>query len=268
MLRGVIFDLGNTLMYFDGEWDDAIGRGADALVEFLRKQGLPLRAEFAADFVETRRVGRQRSAREDVEYTAENALRDTLTQWHILHPAAEVLNQALEVYFAPEQERWRLYPDAYETVAALHERGLRLGLLSNATDDAWIQAMVRRAKLAEFLDPIVSSAALPWRKPDPRIFQYVLTAWRLEPREVVMVGDWLGTDILGAHRTGMPAILIEERWSEAELKTELPKHVEVEISDKHLLEPEIAIRNLSELPRALEQLNELQFAPLFRKAGS
>jgi HAD superfamily hydrolase (TIGR01662 family) len=257
MFRGIIFDLGNTLMYFNGDWDMVIARGANALTQFLLAKGCKIDRDFGAAFIDTRRRGRERSAATDVEYTAEHALRDTLRQCAIEHVPHNLILRALEVYFEPEERMWVAYDDAHETLRTLQAHGLRLGLISNATDDNFVQRAVRHADLATFLDPIISSAAVPWRKPDIRIFQHVLNYWNYAPDEVAMVGDWAGTDILGAHRAGMPAILIQDRWSEAELKIELPKHVEVEIPDKHLLAPDARIRNLSELPPTIEELSPL-----------
>jgi len=45
-------------------------------------------------------------------------------------------------------------------------------------------------------------------KPESPIFHYALGRLNLPPAATAMVGDRLGTDILGANRAGMPAILV------------------------------------------------------------
>lgn len=94
-------------------------------------------------------------------------------------------------------------PGAPDTLAALRAAGLRLGLISNAADDGNVQRLIDRAGLRPWFDPILVSAAVGLRKPNPRIFGRVLEAWGLAPAEVVMVGDMLGADILGAQLAGL-----------------------------------------------------------------
>jgi putative hydrolase of the HAD superfamily len=88
----------------------------------------------------------------------------------------------------------------------LRARGYRLGLISNASDDANVRRLLRLAGLEGAFDPQFTSAGEGVRKPDRSLFQRVLTAWELPPEAVVMVGDTLGEDILGAQRTGLRSI--------------------------------------------------------------
>ncbi len=247
MIRAVIFDLGNTLMYFNGDWDEVRERGLKALTRYLHANGIHVNSDFGTAFVKTRQEGRERSAQTDVEYTATLALRDTLAGFGYTDVQAGIIARGLELFFAPEEEHWVPYTDARETVEQLRARGLHVGLISNATDDGFIQRLTQRAGLHELMNPVLSSAAMPWRKPDARIFNYVLDEWRLDATAVVMVGDWPSTDILGAHRAGLRAVLIEERWPE-------PPHLDQEIADMELLEADAVVRELGELIPALEQL--------------
>ncbi len=248
MVRGVIFDLGNTLMHFQGDWDVVTAAGIARLFDFLREQGLELPGTFADDFLAHRQRGRELSARSDVEYTAQDALRDTLSLYGNASLPLEIAREALRRFFGPEQDQWVAYEDAQATVKRLRALGLRLGVISNATDDEFVHEAVRRAGLDLFFHPIISSAGVPWRKPDPRIFQHVLDTWDLPPEDVAMVGDWPSTDILGAHRAGMPAILIDERWPE-------PPHLHAPVIDAELLRPDAVVFALDELPDTLARLD-------------
>jgi len=91
----------------------------------------------------------------------------------------------------------------HATLRQLAAAGLQLGLISNAADDGNVQRLIDWAELRPYFDPIVVSAANGLRKPNPAIFALVLQAWKLPPAEVVMVGDTLGADILGAQLSGM-----------------------------------------------------------------
>ena len=250
-IRGIVFDLGNTLMYFAGDWDAVTQAGVDALVEFLRAHAVAVPPEFGIAFVEMRRAGRMQAAHREIEYTATQALHDTLAEYRLDRVDAETLAGGVAAFFEPEAEQWVPYADAHSTLAQLHSQGYRLGAISNATDDALIRRLVARGGLADLLDPIVSSAAVPWRKPDPRIFQHLLDLWHCAPVDAVMVGDWPDTDILGAHRAGMRAILLEEPGATAEIDGAIAKHLPVTVPDAHLGEPDLVIHHLSELPTVL-----------------
>lgn len=249
MIRGVIFDAGNTLMYFEGDWDDVVNTGASRLSQFLVAQGLELPPTFGVDYVETRRRGAETRFDTNVEYTAQQALRDTLKAHAIHGVPAGLYAPAVAAFFEDELEHWRVYPDARETLAALKARGLALALMSNATDDTFVGAIMHRYGLAEFLDPLLTSAGVGARKPDPRAFAPILDAWGFKPREVVMVGDAPSFDILGAHRAGLRAILIENRWPELP-----PPHRP--FPDAALMTPDACIIQLAELPATLDALSQ------------
>lgn len=248
MIRGIVFDLGNTLMYLDGDWDTIIAAGAARLADYLNGRGYPVPSEFASAFVAQREAGRERATQSNIEYTAEQALVDTLAKYGICYVPDAVIPFAVEEYFEPEEVCWTAYADARDTLQNLRGQGFRLALLSNATDHAFIERIARRGGVAEFLDPLLSSAKISIRKPEPRAFQPVLDAWQFSPGEIAMVGDAASFDILGAHRAGLRGVLIEERWDN-------PPVPHGEFEDAHWMTPDATIRHLAELPLLIRQWN-------------
>ncbi len=210
MIRGIIFDLGSTLMYFDGKWEEIDARGRAAVAAFLTTNGIRVPDDFAARFVEQRKIGWKLAEETLIERTVADALHQTLTQIGLASPDG-LVPRSIEKYFLEgETFNWRAYPDALESLQALRARGLRAGVISNADDVGIVHRACARLGFAPYLDPIRSSAEEPrWRKPDPRIFHLVADAWRIAPREIAMVGDATRYDIVGAHRAGMRAILID-----------------------------------------------------------
>jgi putative hydrolase of the HAD superfamily len=206
---GIIFDLGSTLMYFDGDWEDVVGRGAANMAAFFTRKRVKLdEAALAEAFVTERRAGREVAYRTDREVTCAESLRAALKKVGALPEAIALVPEAVRVYFEPEEAAWKAYPDAKATLKRLFQQGYRLGLLSNATDDAFIQRLVNRLELRPWLSPTFSSAGLGIRKPLREPFELILSRWNLPPASVVMVGDTLNADILGAHNMGMRGILI------------------------------------------------------------
>jgi putative hydrolase of the HAD superfamily len=141
------------------------------------------------------------------EITADGALRAVLERYGLPAGAAEV-DAAERAFFVPELDEVRLLPGAAALLRRLNDAGLRTGLASNASSHYFVVECCRRLLLAEFLDPILSSAAVGWGKPDPRIFRAVLRPWEFPPERVVMVGDTLAADVAGAAALGMRSILL------------------------------------------------------------
>lgn len=96
------------------------------------------------------------------------------------------------------------YPEVQEVLAALHPR-YRLCLLSNA-DDEWLYPFVERAKLP--FELVVSSESARSYKPRGAIFLDTARAMRVEPAELLYVGDSPFADVLGAKHAGLPAVWV------------------------------------------------------------
>jgi putative hydrolase of the HAD superfamily len=210
MIRGIIFDLGWTLMYYDGDWKEVNPIAAKSLAAFLNVHGIVVGDDFPAAFQAAREARWKRADETGIEQPIEDALRDTLAQFGYAASPNGLLPRAIRVFFEEHECRWHAYPDALATLQELARRGLRVGLFSNADDDGLVQNCVARLGFAPYLSPALSSA-MPHRlrKPDPRALHLISDAWQLPPNEIVMVGDSPQYDILGGHRAEMRAILID-----------------------------------------------------------
>jgi putative hydrolase of the HAD superfamily len=141
------------------------------------------------------------------ETTADGALRAVLERYGLPAGSGDV-DAAERAFFALELDGVGPLPGAVALLRRLADAGVRTGLASNASSHYFVVECCRRLLFAEFLDPIISSAAVGWGKPDPRIFRAVLRPWGLPPEAAVMVGDSLAADIAGAAALGMRSILL------------------------------------------------------------
>lgn len=207
-IRGVIFDLGNTLMFLDDDWESVRSRGARDLVDFLTQRGLGIDPErFGEEYLETRRLFYERALAEQQEYSAAYSLRHTLRHSDQQDVSEELIGGALRAFFSLEEEKWTAYDEAEATLRELSERGYRLALISNATDDPLIQRLVDRLGFRRWFEMAFTSAGVGLRKPHPGIFDRVLSRWDFSPSQLVMVGDTLRFDIAGAHNCGLKGVL-------------------------------------------------------------
>lgn len=190
-------------MIWPGTWEAA---NAQALRTHLRNRGHTVPDDFV-DALMAERQARWAARAGLEEATADGTLRAVLARYHLPAGSADV-DDAERAFFGPELEEARALPGAAATLARLTRVGLRLALVSNASSHYFVVECCRRLLFAEFLDPIVSSAAVGWMKPDPRVFHAVLRPWGISPGAVVMVGDSPAADIAGASALGMRSILL------------------------------------------------------------
>ena len=122
----------------------------------------------------------------------------------------EASEEMLRAYHDWWEPHTHLDPAAPALFAALRERGLRVGVLSNTV---WPRAeherIFARDGVLELIDGAVYTSELPWTKPHPEAFRAAMAAvGASEPARCVFVGDRLFDDIHGAKSVGMRAVLV------------------------------------------------------------
>ena len=108
---------------------------------------------------------------------------------------------------------------------ALRSRGLKLGLVSNAFDPAWLlHRDLEQMGIAERIDFAVFSSELGKRKPHPAIFERALDALEVDASEAMFVGDRLYEDVHGSNELGMTSV--QALWFRADENDEVgePDH--------------------------------------------
>jgi HAD superfamily hydrolase (TIGR01509 family) len=239
----VLFDLGDTLIYFDGDWSEVFAEARQAMLISLQGAGLDLGQEFIDDFYARMLDYYQQRDEEFIEYTTHYILRTALSDWGYGNTPDEVLSQALVGLHAVTQAHWHPEADALPTLQALRQMGYRLAMISNAADDPNTQVLVDKLGARPYLEFVMSSASQGIRKPNPKIFLATLEKMGTVPERSVMVGDMLGADILGAHNAGIFAIWITRRADKAANRA----HADT-------IRPDAQVATLSELPGLMERL--------------
>ena len=241
MIQGVIFDLGSTLIRFSGEWSQVFEHSLDVLVEELDMEGLSFdQAGFKHDFSRAVADYHQQRKRDLIERTTEVVLTETLTEHLGSPPPLSSVKRAITAMYKVSQGRWSALPSTHAVLETLRQRGLKLGMISNASDESDVYALIDKAGIRKYLNPILTSAGYGVRKPHPDIFRAVLDDWGLPAERVVMVGDMLEADILGANRVGMPNIWMTEVIDRSQVRSPYP------------VEPDAIVEELVEVPAVIE----------------
>jgi putative hydrolase of the HAD superfamily len=198
VLEAVLFDWGDTLMRWapDPEFIEdghraglaAIGREPDpAITARFREVYIP---KYFAEGV-----------LEEIEYPHE--VRSLLREFGIELDDAELLRflEAEHAAWAPARQ---LASTTHALLETLRDRGLKLGLVSNAIDPPeLLHRDLEVLGVAQRLDVAVFSSEVGRRKPDPSIFRRALDALGVAPERAMMVGDRVAIDVAGAKALGM-----------------------------------------------------------------
>ncbi|MGC4892479.1 HAD family hydrolase [Micromonospora sp. DT31] len=97
------------------------------------------------------------------------------------------------------------YADTAATLSALHDGGVRIGVVSNVGWD--IRKCFARHGLDGYVDAFVLSYEVGFVKPDPRIWGTALEALHAAPGQTLMVGDHPAGDG-GSVSAGIPALIL------------------------------------------------------------
>jgi putative hydrolase of the HAD superfamily len=212
VLRAVLFDWGDTLMEFrfDEElMDVAFRAGLDALERGDLVPADEIRAHFRENFEPLFWVP---GTLEEIEYPG--LIRETLH-----HFAIEISDEELGRFLEAEHAAWEparvLGATTHALLESLRSRGLRLGLVSNAFDPAWLlHRDLEQMGIAERIDHAVFSSEVGKRKPHPEIFGRALEALEVVPGDALFVGDRLFEDVRGAADVGMTTV--QAMWFRAD----------------------------------------------------
>ncbi len=121
-----------------------------------------------------------------------------------------------------------LYPDAYDALTDLYQKGYNLGIIAN--QNPGVEARLKAWGIRKFFRVIVSSAEAGCAKPDRAIFELALKTSGCKAEECAMVGDRLDNDMLPAKALGMKTV-----WVRTGLSMIQPPEIGKEICDVQII---------------------------------
>lgn len=138
----------------------------------------------------------------------------------------------------PKERRKRpiVYEETFEVLNQLKEK-YELLLLTNGDPSLQKEKIASVPQFSSYFKHIVISGEFGKGKPDPSLFQHALSLMNVNENEVVMVGDKLSTDILGACQSNIPSVWLNRK--------KLDRYMDVE--------PDYEIHHLQELVDLLQK---------------
>ena len=242
----LLFDLGGTLIYFEGDKEEIIHQANRALARAVQDLGYDISEYVLINAYETR-LQRYFGHRDEdlIEYTTRRLLKELLADHGYPDAPEEDVRTALRAMYEVFEANWHVEEDALPMLAMLKEYGCKVGLVSNAADEDDVQRQVDNAGLRPYLDAVYTSAVVGMRKPHPKMFEEALQA--LDVRDlsrVLMVGDRLNADIAGAKKLGTQAAWITRRVNNPVRKSAVS-----------IWQPDVQVHSLVELIEWMKKYN-------------
>ena len=150
-------------------------------------------------------------------------------------------DEAGTVWSAKYRERRhavRLFPDALGTLDALSERELRLGVVTSADRQRFLQDLDRLG-LADRFDALVAFEDVRHKKPHPEGLLRALSRLGVEPRNALYVGDRPEDVTMGRSAGTLTAAVVSNFSNEAMLRSAAPDVLLPAIGDLPGILPEV-----------------------------
>jgi putative hydrolase of the HAD superfamily len=199
-VKGVIFDLDDTLFDHSGSAERAV-RGWVAGLGLAPTDGLVAQWFVVEDEVYPRYLSGELTHQEQ----RRERLRAFLPILGLPVPVTDTeLDHVFVGYLTQYKNSWTAFPDARPALEVARGNGLRIGVLTNGST-AQQNAKLAAIGLADLVDVVCTYESLQVSKPDPLAYQRTCEALGVDPADVLMIGDNLELDVLGAQNAGLTA---------------------------------------------------------------
>ena len=188
-IKGVIFDLDNTLLDFMKMNEVAVKSAIKGMIE----AGLEIdEKESYKDIV---------SIYEEFGWENQKVF-DVFIDNMIGYVDNKFLAAGIVAYRRAREANLLAYPNVNRTLVSLTKLGIKLAVVSDAPSrEAWMR--IYYLNLYHFFDAVITFDDSGERKPSSRPFEMALNKLKLEAEDSLMIGDWPERDVVGAKQIGM-----------------------------------------------------------------
>lgn len=205
-IRGVFFDVGDTLVHLTESMPTVLAREAAAAGVTIEHERLT-----SVEMMTRARLAERATTRRPFSFPPGESRRfwtsiyfDVLREHLAAASAIEVSERVYAHFSSPHA--YGVYRDVVPSLRQLRALGIRLGIISNW--ESWIGQLIAHHDLARWFDWVIASGDVEVEKPNTRIFDIALERSGFVLDEVLYVGDSPATDVAGARHAGWRAILL------------------------------------------------------------
>lgn len=131
-------------------------------------------------------------------------------------PDSDLFAKALPIYERNYREHLythtRPYPGVVDGLNALKKEGFQLACITNKAE-AFTLPLLRATNLLEYFEIVLSGDSLPKKKPDPLPLLHACEYFRIEPHELLLIGDSLN-DAIAARAAGCNIFCVPYGYNE------------------------------------------------------
>ncbi|MFC1900594.1 HAD family hydrolase [Chloroflexota bacterium] len=204
--RGVIFDLGGTILYLES---GSIIDGNRRSLEFVETETDITVEEVQATADDLSKSIFQAAEESNVQVRAQEFER---LLFETLGLSLSIDYPEMEKVFWNAALRYRPNDGILDVLDILDKYQIKTGILSNSSfTGAVLLEELEKHNLAHRFSFLISTADYGIRKPDKHIFDVAIKKIGLEPEEIWFAGDKVGYDIKGAINSGLFPVLYDWR---------------------------------------------------------
>lgn len=229
IVKGIVFDVNGTLTDIQtNEWHDDVYRVISNLLSY---QGMAIEPANLKDMYfrtieEQLKLSNQHHPEFDVSGVFRTIIEHYATDFTRTLSAAKIEQLPMilaELHRSASRFRLQLYPGVADTICQLHTR-YALAAVSDG-QSAYAIAELNAVKLSGYFDPVIVSGDFGYRKPDQRLFATALNAMKLDPLEVVYVGNDMYRDVHGAQKLGMKTVFFKSNQGTQDIDGVKPDYI-------------------------------------------
>jgi len=227
-IKGVIFDFGFTLFYFDNpsieKYYDCFKRGLIKSINLLKEKQVwneKIKTEaFLQKFSKKRQYFFRKSIKTKKEFPTSIIFQNVLEKLKeegiidkIDNLTETTYKELADLYHSCEEDEWIPFENTNHTLEQLTKKNIKIALISNHPNHKTIKNILKKHDFLKFFSVLETSANFGKRKPDPNIFYHTLEKMGLKDHAsfVIVCGDEYA-DISGAQRANLKSVLFERAY--------------------------------------------------------
>ncbi len=128
-------------------------------------------------------------------------------------PLDKTPKEIYAIYLKSFEDNWCIFDDVYDVLEKLHNKGYKMGVISNGD---WGQQIdkLSRTGILNFFEVVTTSSEYNCSKPDPKLYESIIKRFNINKNEMIMIGDQVEKDVLPCQSMGIDAIWLNRKNKE------------------------------------------------------
>ncbi len=213
-LKGVIFDLGETLITYTIDFTEREKNISREVHNLFSKMGYSISEKFYYELKsEMWRNWKEQFRPLEAEFEINDFLYHLLCKLCVKTQDTEkFIPLIMDIIYKYDLKYTVLKPTVKKTLEKLKSMLYPMGVICNSSYSYdHILEILKRLEIIDYFKVVIVSSKEKVCKPNPKIFKKALQLLDISANETVFVGDDLQADIKGAERVGIRTILIVKR---------------------------------------------------------